>query len=178
MTRFLTVVLLLAALAGCGGTIRRTAVAAGGGATDVASERDRAWLGDVHQASLMDVQAGRLAAQRGGSAAVRHAGTMLATGHRDLDKKVTHVANSLGIELPGTESTRQLALVRRLAKQSGGTFDAGFVAAMTESHEQLIADTEAEIHSGSAPAVRSLARAALPDLHEHLIMLRKASPVG
>jgi putative membrane protein len=178
MKRFLTIALVLVALAGCGGTIRRTAVAAPGGATDVASERDRAWLGAVHQASLMDVQAGRLAAQRGGSAAVRHAGSMLAAGHHELDKKVTHVANSLGIELPATESAEQLALVRRLAKKSGGTFDAEFVSAMTESHEQLIADTEAEIRSGSAPAVRSLARAALPDLREHLAMLRKASPVG
>jgi putative membrane protein len=168
MTRFLAVVALLA-LAGCGtsGTARRAAVAIS------VSEQDRTWLAAVHRADLADVRLGRLAERKGGTAAVRHAGDMLAAEHAEFDTKVTRVADALG-----TEGARYRAVADRLEKESGGRFDADFVATLAADHESLIAATEEEIRAGSAPTVKDLARTALPDLRRHLSMLRKANPVG
>jgi putative membrane protein len=173
MTRFLAVVALLA-LAGCGtsGTARRAAVAIS------VSEQDRTWLAAVHRADLADVRLGRLAERKGGTAAVRHAGDMLAAEHAEFDTKVTRVADALGVDLPGTEGARYRAVADRLEKESGGRFDADFVATLAADHESLIAATEEEIRAGSAPTVKDLARTALPDLRRHLSMLRKANPVG
>jgi putative membrane protein len=180
MRRLLVVPLLLVALGACGvgGSGRQVAVTAPVSTGASVSTVDEAWLRMIHQADLADIQYGRLAEHKGATSAVRQAGGMLATGHAALDEKVTHVADTLGVDLPATESTGQLTLAQRLQKESGSRFDRAFVAAMVREHEKAIAATEHEIGSGSSPEVIALARAALPDLRQHLAMLRRANPVG
>jgi putative membrane protein len=103
---------------------------------------------------------------------------MLATDHAALDQKVLHVASDLGVDLPATERSGQLARAQRLEKESGSRFDRDFVTAMVQEHEKAIGATEGEVRGGSSPEVTALARTALPGLREHLAILRKASPVG
>ncbi|WP_141955006.1 DUF4142 domain-containing protein [Actinoallomurus bryophytorum] len=172
--------LLLTALGACGaaGGGRQVAVTAPVSSGSAVSSGDRAWLAATHQADLADVQYGRLAERKGATAAVRHAGSMLAADHTAFDQKVTAVAGGLGIELPRSERPAQLALAQRLQKESGSRFDRDFVAAMVEEHKKAITAAGEEIRSGSSPEVTALAHAALPALREHLSMLRKASPVG
>jgi predicted outer membrane protein len=175
---YAAVALLAAALGACGigETGRQAAVAVSSSAH--VSAADRAWLAAMHQADLADVQLGRLAERKGATAAVRHAGSMLAADHTTFDQKVTGVASGLGVELPKTEKPEQLALAQRLQKESGSRFDHAFVTAMVAEHKKAIAAAGEEIRTGSSPAVTGLAHAALPALREHLSMLRKASPVG
>ena len=177
---FAAVALLLTALGACGvpGGGRQMAVTAPVFSGAPVSSGDRAWLAATHQADLADVQYGRLAERKGATAAVRHAGSTLATDHTAFDQKVTAVAGGLGIELPKSERPEQLALAQRLQKESGSRFDRVFVDAMVEEHEEAVAAAGEEIRSGSSPDVTALARAALPALREHLSMLRKANPVG
>jgi len=132
----------------------------------------------MHQANLADIQYGRLAARRGGTKAVRHAGTMLVDDHTDLDQKVTGVAAGLGVDLPKNQTTDQLALARRLENAPTGRFDRDFVSALTAEHEKAIGNAEDEVRNGSSPQVTALARTALPGLREHLAMVKNANPVG
>ena len=180
MRGLLVVPPLLIALGACsvGGGGRQAAVTAPAGTGGPVSTADEAWLTMIHQADLADVQYGRLAERKGATSAVRHAGSMLATGHAALDKKVIHVAGTVGVALPATERADQLALAQRLQKEPGSGFDRAFVTAMAADHEKAIAATESETKNGSSPEVTALARAALPDLREHLAMLRRANPVG
>jgi putative membrane protein len=180
MRSLLAVPLLLLALGACGvgGSGRPAAVTAPVSTGASVSTADQAWLTMIHQADLADVQYGRLAARKGATSAVRHAGAMLATGHAALDAKVTHVAGILGIDLPATERADQLALAQRLQKESGSRFDRAFVTAMVQEHDKAVAATEREIGSGSSPEVTALAHSALPDLREHLAMLHRANPIG
>jgi putative membrane protein len=172
--------LLLTALGACGagGGGRQVAVTVPVSSGAPVSSGDRAWLAAIHQADLADVQHGRLAERKGATAAVRHAGSMLAADHTAFDQKVTGVAGGLGVELPRTERPEQLVLAQRLQKESGSRFDHDFVAAMVEEHKKAIAAAGEEVRYGSSPDVTALARTALPALREHLSMLRKASPVG
>jgi putative membrane protein len=174
MTRLL-VVLLLGTLGACGVSGRPVAVTT---PVSSASARDRAWLTTMHQADLADGQYGRLAERKGATAAVRHAGSMLTTDHAALDQKVLRVAGDLGVALPATERSGQLALAQRLEKESGSAFDRAFVSALVTEHEKAVAATEDEVRHGSSPEVTALARSALPGLREHLSMLRRADPVG
>lgn len=175
---YAAVALLATVLGACGigGTGRQAAVTVASSAH--VSAADRAWLGAMHQANLSDVQLGRLAERKGATAAVRHAGSMLAADHTAFDQKVTGVASGVGVELPRTERPEQLVLAQRLQKESAGKFDHAFVTAMVAEHKKAIAATGEEIRTGSSPAVTGLAHAALPELRHHLSMLRKASPVG
>jgi putative membrane protein len=168
--------LLLTACGGVGAG-REAAVTAPASGAPV-SAGDRAWLVMIHQDDLADVKYGRLAERKGTTAAVRHAGSMLAADHRALDQKVIRVAGDVDVELPKTERAEQVTLVQRLNKEAGSRFDRDFVAAMVEDHEKAIDRTEEQVRSGSSPEVTALARTALPGLRKHLGMLRRASPVG
>ncbi len=142
------------------------------------SPGDRAWLAAIRQSGHADIQYGRLAERKGATAAVRQAGSMLAADHGALDRKVTRVAEDLGVDLPETERQDQFTLAQRLAREPGGRFDRDFVAAEVAQHEKAVADAEEEARTGSAPEVTALAREALAMLRGHLGVLRRASPVG
>lgn len=179
---FAAVTILLAASTACRtGTGRHAAVNAGvpdGDATGTVSAQDRAWLAAVHQANLTDVRSGQSARKKGGSRAIRRAGAMIVDDHTRLDADVTRVAGHLGVELPRTLSAGSLAVIQRLDHEAEGRFDRDFVATGIAGHRGLIAETVAEVHSGSSPEVKRLASAALPGLRKHLTMLEKASPAS
>ncbi|MDN3359893.1 DUF4142 domain-containing protein [Actinomadura sp. DC4] len=178
MRRLLVVVPFLLASGACGtGGGRQAGVTTVSSGASV-SAADEAWLTTIHQADLAGVQYGRLAERKGATTAVRHAGSTLAAGHAALDEKVIHVADTLGVGLPANERISQLVLAQRLQKESGSRFDRVFVAAMAQEHEKTVDGTAKEVRSGSSPEVTALARIALPDLREHLTMLRRANPVG
>lgn len=182
-----TVALVVTASAGCGtgrGSGRsgkaggHTAVTASASSRSPVSSADRSWLAEAHQADLAEVQCGRLAEERGASAAVRRAGGVLVADHTAFDTEVRRVAETLDVELPRTAAAEDVTLARRLAAESGGRFDRDFVSAMIAGHEKVIADTQREVREGSSPKVTALARAALPTLHKHLAILRKAAPTS
>lgn len=174
----LVAVTLALTACGTGGAGHEVAVTTPASSTASVSADDRAWLREMHQSGLADVQYGKLAERKGATAAVRRAGTTLAADHAAFDKMVMRVADGLGIALPTTERAGRLAEARRLEKESGSRFDRAFVATMTEEHRKAIAGAEKEAREGSSPEVTALARAALPGLRGHLDMLRKANPVG
>jgi putative membrane protein len=142
------------------------------------SAGDRAWVVAIHQDGLAAVRYGRLAERKGATTAVRRAGTTLVADHVAFEPRVTRTAHALGIDLPRAERAGQLALVRRLADETGSRFDRDFVAAMAEQHENAIARTQHQVRDGSSPELTDLARTALPALREHLDMLRRANPIG
>ena len=167
-------------LSACGteGTGRQVAVTAPVSSNAPASGGDRAWLVEIHQSALADVQYGRLAERRGATSAVRRAGTALAAEHAAFDTMVVRVADHLSIELPVSERAVRFTGALRLEKESGSRFDRDFVAAMTDEHRRAIDGAERQVRHGTSPEVMALARTALPVLRGHLDMLRKASPVG
>lgn len=184
--------LILTASAGCGGegTAKRTGAtglvrSASAMATATASTesqrpsaQDRAWLADIHQVNLAEVQAGELARKKGATAAVRSAGEMLAADHGRLDDEVTRVAGDMDVTLPKTAAPADKAAASRLENESGRKFDQDFLATMITGHEKAIRKTEQEISQGSSPQVVALARKAMPDLKKHLSTLRKAETSG
>jgi putative membrane protein len=180
---FVAAAILLATATACdaGGSGRPAAVnvaAPNGHATGTVSARDRAWLATVHQADLTEIQSGHLAQKKGGSQTIRVVGGMLITDHTRFDADVTRVAEHLGVELPRILGAENVALLQRLDHEAGGAFDRDFVATGIAGHRKVIADTVAEVHAGSSPEVKGLARAALPVLHKHLAMLEKAAPTS
>ncbi|MFB9838192.1 DUF4142 domain-containing protein [Actinoallomurus acaciae] len=174
----MVVVLVLGTLGACGTFRTGRDVAVTVPADVPASEADRDWLTTAHQDDLADIQYGGLAQRKGVTAAVRHAGRVLAADHAAFDAKLTHVADGLGADLPRSEGADQFAVALRLEKETGSRFDRDFVTVTIDSHERAVARAEEEVRGGSSPAAIALARTVLPELREHLTMLRGASPVG
>jgi putative membrane protein len=142
------------------------------------SAQDRAWLTEIHQANIAEVQAGSLAAKKGATTAVRSAGRMLSTEHTQFDDKVRRTARRLGVSLPAAVAPTDAAAAQRLRGRTGREFDQDFLSTMISGHEQAIAQTQAQISQGSSPQVVALAKEALPHLRHHLAALRKAQSSG
>ena len=171
----------LLAVSACGAvtntaqTITHTAQPTAASVAAHVSRTDRSWIGQAHQANMAEMQVGQLAELDGGSKAIRSAGAMLSRDHQALDSKLIRVAKQLKLALPTSPTVPQTVTADQLTKESGQRFDQDFTASMLTAHQSMIAATRYEIAHGSAVAVVSLARQALPVLIKHLQMMRAAA---
>ncbi|MGP4025632.1 DUF4142 domain-containing protein [Actinomadura sp. 3N407] len=138
------------------------------------SEQDKTWMRTAHRGNLAEIDAGRIAQRRGTTPEVRSIGAMLVRDHRDLDAKLTAVANRLGVELPRAPSARQRVKADELKSASGRLFDIHWLTAMSAAHERAISAARTEVSKGRTPAVRNLAENALPVLERHLTRIEVA----
>ncbi|TMR23845.1 DUF4142 domain-containing protein [Nonomuraea turkmeniaca] len=167
----LTLLLAVAALAGCAEVPTNTAALAP--KTDTPpSEQDVAWLRTIHQGDIAEIQAGRLAQGKGSTKRIKAIGRMLVQDHTKFDVKVSQVATQLGVQLPRSISAHQREEILQLRDAVGRDFDQEFIATMTNEHLAAIAATKKEISGGSSQPVVALAKAAAPTLEQHLAELR------
>ncbi|MBF8185128.1 DUF4142 domain-containing protein [Nonomuraea sp. K274] len=165
--------LAVAVLPGCAGETPPQGEAVAARTDTQPSEQDRAWMRAIHEGNLAEVQAGRLAEDKGAARRIKLIGKMLVEDHTELDVKVTKAASQLGIQLPTSPSAEQRAEIVRLHDAVGRDFDQDFTAAMMKEHTTALAATRKQIADGSSPVVVSLARAAAPVLQQHLDALHE-----
>ena len=94
-------------------------------------------------ANTMDIETGKLAAQRGQSTEVRQFGAMLARDHEMVRQQGRDLAKKLSVTPTppsGDQSVqRQAALVRRLEGLKGSEFDRVFLQHEADFHRDVIA---------------------------------------
>ncbi|MET7333081.1 DUF4142 domain-containing protein [Nonomuraea sp. NPDC005650] len=172
MRTLLLAAVTLVALGGCADVSTDTAGLASRTDTQP-SEQDKAWIRGIHESNLAEVQAGQLAAGKGGSARIRAIGKMFVVDHTKLDTKVTGAATRLHIQLPMSPSADQRAMLAELRDSQPDHFDQDFTAAMINAHQDALAATKYEISHGTSPTVVALAKVAEPSLVAHLTALRQ-----
>ncbi|HET6836625.1 MAG TPA: DUF4142 domain-containing protein, partial [Gemmatimonadales bacterium] len=82
-------------------------------------------------ANTADIETGRLAAERGGSNAVRQFGAMLARDHQAVRQQGRDLAKKLGVTptppADQTSAREHAAVLQRLGKLQGSEFDHAFL---------------------------------------------------
>jgi len=143
----------------------------------------------LHQANLMEMEAGGLAAARGQSAKVRKYGEQLIKDHRQADDTVKAFAKNNGIDLEanagpskgsdeGTgkdsdESTGEQpeqsksASMDRLRTLNGAEFDDAFLTMMVSDHEDAIRMVRNARSQTRDAEFRALLNKLLPVLQQH-----------
>lgn len=136
------------------------------GAALAQDDKTRDFLNTAMQGDSSEVMLGKMAAERGGDAAMKHYGQMLVDDHSMHLKKVEQVAS--GLNVPANDKPMAAAERERdkLAKLQGEKFDHEFADYMIKDHRQDI--TEYEKASRMTGEVGKLARDTLPTLHKHL----------
>lgn len=127
---------------------------------------------------MAEMHAGELAADEGGSRAIRAAGAMLYRDHQALDAKLVSAANKLRLSLITSMTPQQVAIGDRLGSESGHMFDHDFTASMLSGHQAMVAATRREIADGSSRQIVALARQALPVLVKHLKTMKRDAASG
>jgi putative membrane protein len=126
----------------------------------------------VSQANLgapFQVDSGRLAETKGGSAPIRDYAHLMVTSHIPVAAALTAILQQKNV----TPSNTLLhgaydAMISTLQADSGPAFDRDYVNGQVEYQKGNAALFRQEIESGSDPALKQFARLTLPKIEDHL----------
>jgi putative membrane protein len=120
------------------------------------------------QGGMGEVELGQLAAQQGGNEEVKKFGQRMVTDHTKGGDELKAIAEQRGITLPSDLDAKDKALMARLSKLHGTSFDRTYMRDMVSDHKQDVAEFRRESKSGKDPEVKAWATKMLPTLEDHL----------
>ena len=124
---------------------------------------------------MMEVEMGRVAAQKGASDEVRQFGQRMVDDHSKANSELTQLASSKGMTLPSAADPKHAAEMRKLSALSGERFDREYVKMMVKDHRKDVGEFRKEAERGADPDLKSFAARTLPTLREHLQMIQRIS---
>jgi putative membrane protein len=139
------------------------------------SPTDRAFVAKAAQGGLMEVAAGKLAAQRGLDPAVKEFGRKMVTDHTAANDKLKSLAESKQMVLPDSVSPDENAALGKLESLNGTDFDKAYSKMMVKDHIDDISEFEKQVKKGQDADVKSFAENTLPTLRHHLMLANRLS---
>jgi putative membrane protein len=117
------------------------------------------------QASMAQVELGKLAQKNAQSTGVNALGARLQRDHTRIGKAFAAVVRNKGMVVPAALESDQRAEIEALSVKRGADFDIAYVEQMVSNHEDAIVLFTA-LANGSDPELGRLAKSALPLLQE------------
>jgi putative membrane protein len=118
------------------------------------------------EANYAEIDAGKLAEEKGNSEAVKQYGLMLVKDHSEANEKAKQAAAALGVDPPTGSSVTQKATYLKWKVLSGNSFDRTFAGDMVKDHQADIKEFQAE--SEKSDPAGTFAQQTLPTLQKHL----------
>ncbi|MCW5980267.1 MAG: DUF4142 domain-containing protein [Bryobacteraceae bacterium] len=126
-----------------------------------------------------EVEAGKLAQERGSSDRVKEIGRMLVEDHSKAAEELRQIAAKKGMTVRMEQDRRSRRnkeeTMGRLATMSGGDFDREFLQRQYRHHEREIRDFEHTAEKTDDPDLRNFASSRLPTLRRHRDMIQNAA---
>jgi len=129
---------------------------------------DEAFFKHAAEGGIAEVEAGKLAQNKGNSAAVKDFGAMMVKDHTEANQKLKSIASSENVELPSTSSASQIATKGKLEVLTGDAFDKAYIKGQIKAHRETAALFKTEIASGADSQAKSFAKETLPTVQAHL----------
>jgi putative membrane protein len=139
------------------------------------SSQDRNFLQDAAMGGLMEVELGRVAAQKGTSDAVKQFGQRMVDDHSKANSDLMSVASSKGITLPTTLDEKHQKELTKMSAMSGAEFDRAYSKLMLSDHTKDVSEFEKQSTKGTDADLKAFASKTLPTLQEHLQLAKTLS---
>ena len=136
---------------------------------------ERKFVVTAAQGNLLEVSAGKLAAQRASDPTVREFGQRMVTDHTAANEGLKSLADSKNVTLPDAVSDDQHTALGKLEGLNGIDFDKAYSQMMVDDHVADIGDFEKEVKGGKDPDVKAFAQETLPTLRHHLMLANRLS---
>ncbi len=120
-----------------------------------ATPTDTAFVAKVSQGGMFEVQAGKLASEKGSTQDVRDFGAMEVHDHELVGAKLASISNAEGLSLPAQLNPDFRGKLDRLMALSGPAFDAAYMSEMSTLHAGDGAAFAKESSDGGSPAYRA-----------------------
>ena len=154
------------ALAGCGLLGARGGAA--GATSAAAAQRDARFLRDMALGNLAEIDAGRLAAARGRSLAVRRYGEWMADDRVALEAQAARVAQARGQQPPTGADASHRAPLEDLRAMSGAGFDRAYLELALRDDADALALLREVVAQAADRRLRELAERAMPHVEQQL----------
>jgi putative membrane protein len=136
--------------------------------TAALGDDDSKFLEKAASADMLEVESGRLAAQKATNPQLKRFGQKMAADHAQATGKLRALAARKGVALPSVMSDdHQKKLAKLREEKAGEDFDARFRDLMVDSHEDAVSLFEHTAKDGKDPDVRAFAAKMLPKLQQH-----------
>ncbi|HEY0544394.1 MAG TPA: DUF4142 domain-containing protein [Pyrinomonadaceae bacterium] len=132
---------------------------------------DRKFVMEAAMGGMMEVELGRLAAEKGMSDEVKQFGQKMVDDHSKANQDLMQVASAKGITLPTGLDAKHKAMRDKFASMSGAAFDKAYKQEMLKDHRKDVAEFQKESMKATDADVKSFATRTLPTLKEHLSMI-------
>jgi putative membrane protein len=136
---------------------------------------DRDFINKAAQGGMMEVAAGKLAAQRAMDPAVRAFGQKMLTDHTAANDMLKSLAAAKNVPLPDSVAPDERTALGKLEGLNGTQFDKAYSQMMVEDHVTDVGDFEKEVKKAKDPDVKAFAEQTLPTLRHHLMMANQLS---
>lgn len=141
-----------------------------GGKVDPADARA---MKKLAAASLAEIDAGKLAAEKAKSPAVKQFGQKMVDDHTQMLDDLKKLAQEKDVSLPGTPDMEDRAKALKLRATSGDSFDKDYMSEMVKDHEKDVQETAGLAESAKDPQLKAAIEKAHAKIEEHLAMAKK-----
>ena len=116
----------------------------------------------------MEVELGKIAAEKGSHQRVKEFGKRMQADHGKANEQLKKIASSKGVDLPTQPSGEHKSTMDKLTKLSGAEFDREYMDAMVDDHKEDIEKFQTQADKGKDPDLKKFASDTLPVLKKHL----------
>ena len=152
-------------LAGAGDALDRALAEAG-------ADRKKAYVTNAAIGDMYEIEAGRMAVERGASAEAKQLGEMLVTDHTTSSERLKGLAQAAGETVPMEMDERRKGLLDNLRAAQGAEFDRVFADQQVAAHQEALTLHRGYADSGENTELQAFARDLVPKLEAHLEMAR------
>ena len=152
-----------------------TAAGAASAADTGLSAGDRDFINKAAQGNLMEVQAGKLAAQRALDPAIKSFADKMVSDHSAANDTLKSLADSKQMPLADSVSPEEHDSLGKLEGLNGTEFDKAYSQMMVKDHTTDVSEFEKALKKAKDPDVKAYAEQTLPTLRHHLMMANRLS---
>jgi putative membrane protein len=132
--------------------------------------QDHNFIMDAAMGGMMEVELGRVAAEKGMSDAVKQFGQRMVDDHSKANSELMSLASSKGMTLPTELDAKHREQVTKFSAMSGAELDREYTKMMVSDHRKDVSEFEKESTRGTDADLKAFASKTLPTLQEHLKM--------
>lgn len=136
-------------------------------------EQDRDFVKEAAMGGLMEVQLGKIVAERATNSEVKQFGQKMVDEHTKANAKLQQIAAQKGIQLPQQLDEDHMEKINELQKNTGPEFDREYISHMVDDHQEDIDTFKEQAEDGKDPALKQFASQSVPKLEQHLAMAKQ-----
>lgn len=131
-------------------------------------QMDKRFLGQVTQASLLNIEMGKLAQEKSSSDAVKEFGKKMISDHERGLSIFKKVADRDGVTVDAQLDSKHKERLDKLAKLSGAEFDRAYIKDQLKAHQRMVSYFQSEADNSTESIASKMANNMLPAVQKHL----------